>query len=217
VLPYFEKAGNWEGAAGKVHGKDGPLFTSLVDRSSLLCAAVIAAGRETGVEYRDDVNNLRPGAGDSIGWCQQTRGSRRRASAAGTYPHPAMKRPNLQVVTKALVRRILFDGKRAIVVKFEPSGVVERAEADREVILSAGAVGSPHILQLSGVGAPEHLSRRRHRGPPRLAGGRAEPAGSVHCPHQLSGPGAWRRSTSARAASRSPPRCCAIASPARVY
>jgi choline dehydrogenase len=70
-----------------------------------------------------------------------------------------MKRPNLQVVTKALVRRILFDGKRAIGVEFERGGVVERAEAEREVILSAGAIGSPHILQLSGVGASEHLTR----------------------------------------------------------
>jgi choline dehydrogenase len=64
-----------------------------------------------------------------------------------------MKRPNLQVVTRALVHRILFDGKRAIGVEFE------RAEVDREVILSAGAVGSPHILQLSSVGSPEHLGR----------------------------------------------------------
>jgi choline dehydrogenase len=70
-----------------------------------------------------------------------------------------MKRPNLQVVTKALVRRILFDGKRAVGVEFERGGAVERAEAEREVILSAGTVGSPHILQLSGVGAPEHLGR----------------------------------------------------------
>jgi choline dehydrogenase len=159
VLPYFKKAENWEGEAGEVHGKDGPLFTSRMDRSSPLCAAVIAAGREIGLEYREDVNNLPPGAGDGIGWCQQTRGGRRRASAACTYLHPAMKRPNLQVVTKALVRRILFNSKRATGVEFERGGVVERAEADCEVILSAGAVGSPHILQLSGVGAPDHLGR----------------------------------------------------------
>jgi choline dehydrogenase len=159
VLPYFKKAENWEGEAGEVHGKDGPLFTSRMDRSSPLCAAVIAAGREIGLEYREDVNHLPPGAGAGIGWCQQTRGGRRRASAARTYLHPAMKRPNLQVMTKALVRRILFDGKRAIGVEFERGGTVERVEAEREVILSAGAVGSPHILQLSGVGAPEHLTR----------------------------------------------------------
>ena len=60
-----------------------------------LCAAVISAGCEIGLDYREDVNNLPPGAGDGIGCCQQTSGGRRRASAARTYLHPAMKRPNL--------------------------------------------------------------------------------------------------------------------------
>ena len=68
-----------------------------------------------------------------------------------------MKRPNLQLVTNALVHRVLFDGKRALGVEFSRNGVVERADAVREVILSAGTVGSPHILQLSAVGDPEHL------------------------------------------------------------
>ena len=158
VLPYFKKAENWEGEANEWHGKGGPLFTSKMDRSPL-CAAVIEAGKQLGLEYREDVNNLPPGAGDGIGWCQQTRGGRRRASAARSYLRPALKRPNLQVVTRALVRRILFDGKRAAGVEFERGGTVERADADREVILSAGAVNSPHLLQLSGVGAPEHLTR----------------------------------------------------------
>ena len=127
-----------------------------------ICATVIEAGKEIGLEYREDVNDLPPGAGDCIGWCQQTRGGRRRASTARTYLRPALKRPNLQLVTKALVHRILFDGKRAVGVEFSrggPGGAVERADAAREVILSAGAVGSPHILQLSGVGDPEHLGR----------------------------------------------------------
>jgi choline dehydrogenase len=158
VFPYFKKAENWEGGASEIHGADGPLFTSPMDRSPL-CAAVIEAGREIGLEYRDDVNNLPPGAGDSIGWCQQTRGGRRRASTARSYLRPALKRPNLQLVTKALVRRILFDGNRAIGIEYERSGNIERSNAAQEVILAAGAIGSPHILQLSGVGNPEHLDR----------------------------------------------------------
>src|SRR6185312_5513240 len=97
--------------------------------------------------------------GDGIGWCQQTRGGRRRASAARTYLRPALKRPNLQLVTKALVHRVVFDGKRAVGVEFSRGGSLERADATREVILSAGAVGSPHLLQLSGVGDPEHLGQ----------------------------------------------------------
>ncbi|HEY1261242.1 MAG TPA: GMC family oxidoreductase N-terminal domain-containing protein [Stellaceae bacterium] len=158
VFPYFKKAENWAGGANEIHGAGGPLFTSPMDRSPL-CAAVIEAGREIGLEYRDDVNNLPPGAGDSIGWCQQTRGGRRRASTARSYLRPALKRPNLQLVTKALVRRILFDGTRAAGVEYERGGTAERANAAREVILAAGAVGSPHILQLSGVGDPAHLGR----------------------------------------------------------
>src|SRR5262249_57114203 len=81
---------------------------------------------------------------------------------ARTYLHPALKRPNLQLVTHALVHRVLFDGKRATGVEFSrggPGGAVERVDAAREVVLSAGAVGSPHILQLSGVGDPDHLGR----------------------------------------------------------
>src|SRR5437762_3177143 len=116
-------------------------------------------GRVLGGEYRADVNNLPPGTGDSIGWCQQTRGGRRRASAAQTYLKPAAKRRNLEVVTKALVHRVSLNGKRATGVIYSREGRVEIADATREVILAAGAVGSPHILQLSGVGAPEHLAK----------------------------------------------------------
>jgi choline dehydrogenase len=157
-LPFFRKAERWEGEESAVRGKDGPLYTSKMDRPAI-GASVLEAGRQLGLEYREDVNDLPPGSGDSIGWCQQTRGGRRRASAARTYLHPVLKRSNLELVTKALVHRILFDGKRATGVEFARNGAVERADAAREVILSAGAVGSPHILQLSGVGDPEHLAK----------------------------------------------------------
>src|SRR6266404_1586046 len=157
-LPYFRKAERWEGEGSEARGKEGPLFTSKIDRPPI-CAAALEAGQEVGLEYRDDVNDLPPGAGDSIGWCQQTRGGRTRASAARTYLHPALKRPNLQLVTHALVHRVVFEGKRAVAVELSRNGVVERADATREVILSAGAIGSPHILQLSGVGDPEHLRK----------------------------------------------------------
>ena len=158
-LPYFRKAERWEGEGGAARGKEGPLFTSKIDRPPI-CAAAIEAGMQVGLEYREDLNDLPPGHKACIGWCQQTRGGRRRASAARTYLHPALKRPNLQLVTHALVHRIVFDGSRAIGVEFSrggPGGAVERANARGEVILSAGAIGSPHILQLSGIGDPDHL------------------------------------------------------------
>jgi choline dehydrogenase len=158
VLPYFKKAEKWQGEASDAHGTDGFLLTSPMTEQPTACQAIIEAGRELGLEYRADVNYLPPGAGDSIGWCQQTRGGRRRASAARTYLRPAKKRPNLQIVTGALVHRVRFDGKRAVGVEFSrKDGPVERADAAREVILAAGAVGSPHLLQLSGVGDPEVL------------------------------------------------------------
>src|SRR5256714_321975 len=157
-LPYFRQAERWEGDGSEARGKEGPLFTSKTDRPAI-CATVLEAGKQIGLEYREDLNDLPPGHNDCIGWCQQTRGGRRRASTARTYLHPALKRPNLQLVTGALVHRVVFDGKRATGVEFSRSGRVERADAAREVILSAGAIGSPHILQLSGVGDPEHLAK----------------------------------------------------------
>jgi len=99
VLPYFKKAENWQGEASEPHGSDAFLTTSPMSERPAACRAIIAAAEELGLEYRADVNNLPPGAGDSIGWCQQSRGGRRRASAARTYLKPATKRPNLQVIT----------------------------------------------------------------------------------------------------------------------
>jgi choline dehydrogenase len=163
VLPFFKQAENWTGEAADIHGNNGYLTTSPMREQPEACHAIIAAAQELGVEFRPDVNNLPHGTGDSIGWCQQTRGGRRRASAARTYLNPAKKRPNLQIVTHALVHHVVFDGKRATGVVYSRgapgNNTVERADAAREVILSAGAVGSPHILQLSGVGGPEVLEK----------------------------------------------------------
>src|SRR5437667_7203391 len=159
VLPYFKRAENWEGGADEFHGDGGPLLTSRTADKPQLCGAMIEAGKEIGLEYRDDVNHLPPGAPDGIGWVQQTRRGRRRQSAARTYLRPATKRPNLTVITGALAHRVLFEGRRAVGVEFSRAGKTETAEAAREVILAGGAIGSPHLLQLSGVGDPGHLAR----------------------------------------------------------
>jgi choline dehydrogenase len=159
VLPYFKKAEDWEGGADEFHGAGGPLLTSRTADKPPLCQKIIEAGTEIGLQYHEDVNRLPPGSGDNIGWVQQTRRGRRRQSAARTYLRPAMKRPNLTVVTDALVRRIVFEGTRAIGIEYARGSRVERVDATGEVILAAGAVGSPHLLQLSGVGDPDHLGR----------------------------------------------------------
>jgi choline dehydrogenase len=160
VLPFFKKAESWERGQDEFHGHGGPLLTSHAADKPLLCRTMIEAGKEIGLAYHEDVNHLPPGAGDNIGWVQQTRRGRRRQSAARTYLRPAAKRANLQIVTGALVHRVLLDGSRAVGVEFVRNGggnTIERVDAVREVILSAGAIGSPHILQLSGVGDPDHL------------------------------------------------------------
>ncbi len=159
TFPFFRKAENWEGLADDVHAKGGPLFTSQNRDKPALCEAAIEAGERMGWAYRKDLNNLPHGLGDHIGWVQQTRGGRFRASAARSYLRPAMRRPNLQVVTNTLVHRLVLDGKRAVGVEFSRGGAVERADVGGEVILSGGAIGSPHILQLSGIGDPDHLGR----------------------------------------------------------
>ncbi len=159
VFPFFRKSENWEGPEDDIHGKGGPLFTSNTRDQPELCQAAIDAGTQMGWDYRNDLNNLPHGLGDHIGWVQQTRGGRLRASAARSYLRPAMGRSNLQVVTNALVHRVVFEGKRAVGVEFSRGGAVEQADAAGEVILSAGAIGSPHLLQLSGVGDPDHLGR----------------------------------------------------------
>jgi choline dehydrogenase len=159
VLLYFKKAEDWEGGADDFHGAGGPLLTSRTADKPPLCQKIIEAGTEIGLEYHEDVNRLPPGSGDNVGWVQQTRRGRRRQSAARTYLRPALKRPNLTVLTNALVHRVVFDGTRAVGVECACNGRVERVDATREVILAAGAVGSPHLLQLSGVGDPDHLGR----------------------------------------------------------
>ena len=162
VLPFFKQAEDWEGEADEFHGKGGPLLTSRTADKPLLCQKMIEAGQQIGLKYHEDVNHLPPGAGDNIGWVQQTRRGRRRQSAARTYLRPALRRQNLQVVTNALVHRILLDGARAVGVEYGrhgPGDSFERVDAAREVIVAGGAIGSPHLLQLSGVGDPDHLWR----------------------------------------------------------
>jgi choline dehydrogenase len=153
VLPYFRKSESWEGD-DPWRGRDGPISVRRLTERPPLCEAIIAAGRDLGLPYLDDINGPSQAG---IGYYQQTRQGRWRASAARAYLAPALKRPNLAVLLGAHVRRIRFEGRRAVGIEYDRDGRIGTATAAREVILAAGVVGSPHLLQLSGVGAPEAL------------------------------------------------------------
>ena len=130
VLPYFKRAEDWEDGADEFHGAGGPLLTSRsADKPALVPARSSRPAPRSASNIIEDVNHLPPGAGDNIGWVQQTRRGRRRQSAARTYLRPALKRQNLTVVTDALVHRVVLDGKRAVAVEFSRGGPVERVDA----------------------------------------------------------------------------------------
>ncbi|MDP4026163.1 GMC family oxidoreductase N-terminal domain-containing protein [Methylobacterium sp. NEAU 140] len=154
VLPYFRRSESWQGE-GVSRGRDGPLTVSPLAETPELCAAIVAAGREVGLPFAADMND---GADQKIAYYQQTRRGRFRASAARSYLSPARRRPNLRIIVGAQVDRILIEGGRAVGISFSRAGRTEEARAGREVILAAGVIGSPKILMLSGVGAPDCLS-----------------------------------------------------------
>ena len=190
VLPYFKQAENWQGETSELHGKGGFLTTSPMTERPAACQAIIDAGKEIGLEYRPDVNNLSPGAGDSIGWCQQTRGGRRRASAARTYLRPAAKRPNLTVVTGALVHRVIVRrqarGRRRVLARrLRELHRNRRCGARSDPRRRRGRLAaSLAIVGRRRAGDPR---QGRHPGPSRAARRRAEFPGPLHRPHVVRG------------------------------
>ena len=152
VLPYFLRAqhqGRRELAeAGGHHATGGPLHVSDMEGHAVSEAAIRAC-MEAGLPRRADINGLEQ---EGVGWFQVTQRNGCRWSAAVAYLHPAMTRRNLRVETWALASRVLFEGCRATGVAYTQDGEPRVARARREVILAGGAVNSPQLLQLSGVG-----------------------------------------------------------------
>ena len=155
VLPYFRKAEDQENGADTYHGSGGPLRVSNLVERNPLCEAFIASGVAAGIPRNDDFNGADQ---EGIGYYQLTTRNARRCSAAVAYLRPARVRPNLRVKTEAVVERILFEGKRAVGAEFRQGGRLIRIRANREVILCAGSIKSPHLLLLSGVGPAAQLS-----------------------------------------------------------
>ncbi|MCG8543636.1 MAG: choline dehydrogenase, partial [Alphaproteobacteria bacterium] len=156
VLPYFKKAENREGdgADSDYHGVGGPLNVADLRETHGLLDAVIDAAETAGYPRNPDYNGAEQ---DGFGYYQVTQKGGRRFSAADAYLHPARGRPNLTVETDAHTKRVLFDGRRAAGVAYDRHGSEHEVKAAKEVILCAGAVQSPQLLELSGVGRPELL------------------------------------------------------------
>ncbi len=158
VLPYFRRSEGFtgSGAAHGFHGSDGPQTISDQRSPNLITQAFVAAGESLGLKRLNDLNGPTQ---DGIGLAHVYQKRGQRWSAADAFLKPAMTRPNLQVVTGALVEAVTFEGTRTTGVRYRVGGQTITAKAAREVILSAGAVGSPHILMLSGVGPAAHLKQ----------------------------------------------------------
>ncbi|MBV9250815.1 MAG: choline dehydrogenase [Acetobacteraceae bacterium] len=155
LLPYFRKSEHFEGEGDSTRGKGGSLNVAhMRERAELLDAFIEAAVAE-GWPRNRDYNN---GNQEGFGYYQVTQKDGRRWSAARAFLDPARNRPNLHIETEAHATRVLLDGKRAIGVAYMQRGQRQEARCGGEVILAAGAVQSPHLLELSGIGNPELLS-----------------------------------------------------------
>lgn len=161
VLPYFKRSEANQLGASEHHGGSGPLQVSNQQSPRPITQAFVDAAHAVGMPLRTDFNC---GDNEGVGIYQVTQfhGGKRngeRCSAAAAYLHPILgQRTNLTVRTQMRATRILFDGKRAVGVSYRQTGQEFRVKAKREVILTAGAFGSPQLLQLSGVGRPEDIT-----------------------------------------------------------
>jgi choline dehydrogenase len=155
VLPYFKRLENVTDDSLPDRGKGGPISVSVVPRD-ILTEGFLKACELEGYGRIADYNGLDP---EGVAQLQLSVNRGMRSSTAVSYLKPARNRKNLRVVTKALATRILFEGRRAIGVEYEHRGITKRALAGREVLLCAGAVRSPQLLELSGLGRAEYLNR----------------------------------------------------------
>lgn len=156
VRPYFMRAEDQERGPDSWHGVGGPLAVSDLKQTHELCEAYINACDELGIPRNADFNGAQQ---EGAGYFQLTNRRGFRCSAAVAYLRPAERRPNLHVVTNAFVSRLTFEDRRATGVTFRRRGTEHTVAARREIILAAGAIGSPQILQLSGVGPAGAIQR----------------------------------------------------------
>ncbi|MFC7383665.1 GMC family oxidoreductase [Sphaerisporangium rhizosphaerae] len=154
VLPYF-KSLERTGIGGPSRGGEGLISVGLPRERDELCDAFLLAAQKAGYPENPDYNS---GDQEGFGYYQVNHDGGRRSSVAGTYLRRALRRPNLTVLTDAHVTRLRFDGKRCVGVTYRHQGRSRQADCGREVIVSAGTVQSPQLLELSGVGSADVLA-----------------------------------------------------------
>ncbi|TRD17826.1 GMC family oxidoreductase [Palleronia caenipelagi] len=155
VLPLFKRSERQERGASEFHGADGSLSVSNMRLSRPICDAWVEAAQAAGYPFNPDYNGATQ---EGVGYFQLTAHKGRRCSSAVAFLRPVKDRENLTVITGAQASRLTFDGRRVTgVVYRDRSGTEQRVRAGREVVLSSGAIGSPHLLMLSGIGEAEQL------------------------------------------------------------
>lgn len=158
VLPFFKKAEQNDRGGDDFRGDAGPLHVATMDRYlHPICQNYIRAGQEIQIPHNPDFNGA---SQEGLGTYQNTAKGGMRMSTARAYIRPARKRANLRVEKRALAQRVLFENGRAVGVEYSQNGKIKQAYAAREVILSAGAINSPQLLQLSGVGPADLLKSK---------------------------------------------------------
>lgn len=155
-LPYFRKAQRHELGASRYRGGDGPLHVSRGKTNHPLHQAFLQAAQQAGYPFTEDMNGFQQ---EGFGWMDMTIYQGKRWSTACAYLHPALSRPNLRAEVQTLVRRVLFEGTRAVGVEYIKNGRSHKVYAGKEVILSGGAINSPQLLMLSGVGNGDDLKK----------------------------------------------------------
>ena len=155
VLPLFKRSENQERGADEFHGDQGPLSVSNMRLQRPICDAWVAAAQEAGYPFNSDYNGATQ---EGVGYFQLTARNGRRCSAAVAFLNPIRNRPNLTILTRAQASRILFDGTRATGVAYrDGAGTEQIVRAGVEVIVSSGAIGSPQLLMVSGIGEAAQL------------------------------------------------------------
>jgi len=157
VLPYFKRSEHNERGADAWHGQGGPLNVMDLRSPNPVAQQFVEAGVQAGELRNGDFNGP---AQEGVGMYQVTHKNGERFSAAKAYLTPHLARPNLRVITGARATRIVLEGRRAVGVEYEQGGVRQTLRCSREVLLAAGALLSPQLLMLSGVGPGEHLRQQ---------------------------------------------------------